>query len=197
VTVAPLVDIPASLARVAEQNDPNRMQKLAEDLDRYAAVIAADHPDVVVECGTARGGSACWFAARGVDVVTIDITPLADAAKSCSPRVTWLIGDSADPTVAGMVAGMVGGRRTMVVLDSDHAAGHVAAEIGLYGPLVTVGCHLVVEDGIIRWLPGWPPGPLDAVEALLDGSPQWERDTATEELSPVSMYPGGWWVRRA
>ena len=81
-TVAPLVDIPASLARVAEQNDPNRMQKLAEDLDRYAAVIAADHPDVVVECGTARGGSACWFASHGLDVVTIDVTPLADAAKS-------------------------------------------------------------------------------------------------------------------
>jgi cephalosporin hydroxylase len=197
VTVAPLIDLDASLARVRDQYNSHVMQKLPEDLDRYVTVIAADRPDVLVECGTGRGGSACWFAAQGVEVVTIDIADRAAEVKGCSPQVTWLVGDSADPALAGMVAGMVVGRRVMVVLDSDHAAGHVAAEIVRYGPLVSPGCHLVVEDGITRWMPGEPPGPLDAIELLLDGDPRWARDSKTEQLSPVSMYPGGWWVRRA
>lgn len=198
--LAPLVDIEASVASVLRQftrTEQPRMTKLSEDLDRYRAVIAADAPEVLVECGTQYGGSACWFAGLGVDVVTVDISPLADAAKSCSPRITWVIGDSADPDVATMVRGFVGGRRAMVVLDSAHTAEHVAAEIGLYGPMVTPGCHLVVEDGIVRWLPDNALGgsPLDAIEKLLVGSPDWRRDEVTEAMSPVSMYPGGWWVR--
>jgi cephalosporin hydroxylase len=192
-----LVDIEASLAHVDAQYANPTITKLPQDLDRYRAVIAADRPEVVVECGTQFGGSACWFAALGVDVVTVDIAPQADAAKSCSDRITWVVGNSADPSVAGMVRGFAEGHRVMVVLDSDHSAKHVAAEIRLYGPLVTPGCHLVVEDGICRWLPlfNQSGSPLDAVEELLAGNPDWIRDEAVEALSPVSMFPGGWWTR--
>lgn len=191
----PLVDIPASLARVGAQRRGDII-KLPEDLDRYRAVVAADRPDVIVECGTWHGGSARWFAGLGVDVVTVDVISRPFAYHG--DGITWLVGDTADPATAARVGALVAGRRVMVVLDSDHSPAHVAAEIGLYGPMVTAGCHLVVEDGIVRWMgdTGYDGSPMDAIEALLADDPRFERDEATEALSSTSMYPCGWWIRR-
>ena len=197
-----LVDVEASLARLPGQYAFPGMLKLQEDLDRYQAVIAADKPDLLIECGTWHGGSACWFAALGPDVITIDVSPLNFGADD---RVTQIVGDSASPEVAARVAVAAAGRRVMVSLDSDHSAAHVAAEIGLYGPLVSPGCHLVVEDGSIAWMDArmrdmhgnhGEGSPMDAIEELLDGNPEWERDVATEQMSAVSLYPAGWWIRR-
>jgi cephalosporin hydroxylase len=95
--------------------------------------------------------------------------------------------------------------RVMVVLDSDHSAAHVRKEIELYGPLVTPGCHLVVEDTIFGYgtsglrdqhFPGGLDGsPLDAVAELLAGNDEWSRDIAIERANPVSSNPAGWWIR--
>ena len=189
--ILPLIDVEASLALIESQVRGD-MIKLPEDLRRYERVITADQPDVIVECGTFRGGSARWFHALGLDVVTIDVTTHPDATGD---GITWIVGSSTDPVIAGRVAALVAGRRTMVVLDSDHSAKHVEAEIRLYAGLVTPGCHLVVEDGICRWM-GWPNSPLDAIELLLVPDPRFERDEITESMHAVSMYPGGWWIRR-
>lgn len=192
----PDVDIGASLARVGEQYRGD-MLKLPEDLDRYSHVIAADRPEMIVECGTWRGGSARWFAAIGVDVVTVDVESQPEAGYG--ERITWIIGGSTDPDVVARVTVLAGPRRCMVVLDSDHSAEHVAAEIEAYGPLVSPGCHLVVEDGIIRWMPknaGYAGSPMDAIEDRLASDPNFERDEVTEAMHPVSMSPCGWWKRR-
>lgn len=200
--LAPLIDIGASLARVGSQYYFPDMLKLPEDLDRYRAVIAADGPDLLIECGTRHGGSALWFAAQGPEVITIDVSALTFGPGA---RVTQITGDSASAEVAARVAEAARERRVMVSLDSDHSAAHVAAEIRLYGPLVSPGCHLVVEDGLIAWFPAsmraahgntGEGSPLDAIGQLLDGSPEWERDTATEQMHPTSLYPAGWWIRR-
>jgi cephalosporin hydroxylase len=188
-------DVEASIAATYRQTAEGAV-KTVEDLDRYRLVIEATRPDVVVECGTFRGMSAVWFVAQGVDVVTIDRTP----CETLHPRIDFLIGDSTNATIVAQVADLVAGRRTMVVLDSDHHAEHVRREIIRYGPLVTSGCYLVVEDGIVRFpCPHlWPigvPGPLDAVEDLLVDDPAWVRDVAVEGLYPVTMSPLGWWRR--
>lgn len=191
----PLVDIPASLLRVGAQQRGDII-KLPEDLDRYRVAVAAGRPDVIVECGTWHGGSARWFAGLGLDVVSVDVASRPFAYRG--DRITWLLGDSADPVVAERVATLSAGRRVMVVLDSDHSAAHVAAEIGLYAPMVSPGCHLVVEDGIVRWMPdtGYDGSPLDAIEELLADSPDFARDEVVEAMSATSMYPCGWWIRR-
>jgi cephalosporin hydroxylase len=195
--LAPAIDIPRSLLSVGAQQNGD-MIKLAEDLNRYIHVIRADDPEVVIECGTWHGGSARWFASMGLDVITIDSVP--HPAAQGGSRITWLTGNSVDPALAERVAGLIAGRRTMVVLDSDHSADHVVAEIKLYGPLVTPGCHLVVEDGIVRWMAnhaGFCGSPLDAIERCLPLDAAFERDEATEAMFPISMYPCGWWIRRA
>lgn len=127
------------------------------------------------------------------------------AASTTRGRVTRVIGNSADMWAAAHAAGLVADRRCMVSLDSDHSAEHVAKEIALYGPLVTPGCYLVVEDGIFGYatktlryshgLGDMVGSPLDAIEKHLEGNPDWSRDVATERLTPITHHPAGWWVR--
>ena len=186
------LDLAACLEATGRQNAEGAI-KVWEDLDRYRALVEATRPDVIVECGTYEGGSARWFRSLGPDVVTVDIEPVT----TDDPATTVVTGSSTDPAVAGMVQGLTEGRRTMVVLDSDHSAAHVAAEIAAYGPMVSPGCYLVVEDGIVRWMSNhpWTGSPLDAIEELLVDSPDWQRDEVTEAMHPVSMHPAGWWRR--
>jgi cephalosporin hydroxylase len=176
-----------------------------EDLHRYERVINATQPDLIIQTGTAVGGSAMWFACNwisydGPHVLTIDIDgqrihPDVRAAA----KITVLDGSSADPGVAARARSHADGYdKVMVVLDSDHASSHVREEIRLYAPLVTPGCYLVVEDGLYDLAPDGPfkPGPLDAIQACLADNRAWERDTEIEALEPVSMYPAGWWVKK-
>ena len=187
-------DVAASLAATGRQNADGAV-KVAEDLARYEVIIASSKPEVIVECGTWLGGSTAWFADRVPSVITIDIEP---RLRPEVPNITWMVGDSIHPDMVALVAAWVGGRRAMVVLDSAHDAEHVRREIELYGPLVTPGCYLVVEDGIARWMDEpYPGSPLDAIESELVDNDDWQRDTATEAMHPVSMHPAGWWIRKA
>ena len=169
--------------------------KVTEDLERYGKAIAATKPEVIVECGTNTGMSAVWFAQRIPEVITIEL--LSDEVTAELPNnVNLIIGSTVDLEIINKVTEIVGDRKCMVTLDSDHSADHVRREIELYGPLVSPGQYLVVEDGILRWLPSWYIGnPLDAIETHLIGKLGWRRDTELEALSPVTLYPAGWWVK--
>jgi cephalosporin hydroxylase len=199
------IDLQASIESLAGNAHVNGdMLKLPADLDRYRQIIDATRPDVIVETGTRTGGSARWFADLGVDVVTVDLHEVV-IPEAYKTRVTQVVGDSADPSTLYRVAALVGGRRTMVSLDSDHSGPHVAAEIGAYGPLVSPGCYLVVEDGIFGHAPDalraqhgladMVGSPLDAIAELLVDAPGWSRDVAIERTSPISHHPAGWWLR--
>lgn len=181
------------------------MWKSAPDLARYARIVEATRPEVVVETGTRWGGTAAWFADTfGVDVITVDV---ADApAIRDWPRVTAVVGSSIDPEVVARVGELVAGRRCMVTLDSDHHFAHVQAEIRAYAPLASVGCYLVVEDALGDLVPAEEArrfgaripeegGALPAIVAELAGRPEWVRDLDVEGMDPVSHSPYGWWRR--
>jgi cephalosporin hydroxylase len=206
------IDVEASLAAMSNQGvllaDVPAMKGL-EDLRRYAAIIRRTGPDLIIQTGTAVGGSALWFATGGFalrfanggpDVVTIDTDPSPiHPTVRASEKVTILTGSSTDEDIVASVQAIAAGyANVMVVLDSDHSSSHVRREIEVYGPLVSPGCYLVVEDGIYDLAPDGPfkPGPLDAISACLAGSPDWNRDPDIESLEDVSMYPGGWWVKK-
>lgn len=188
------------------------MWKIGADLDRYATVIKATRPTVIIETGTHKGGSARWFA-RQPDVslvISVDIEParrLPTNAGEDDAEMVFVYGDS---TALGTVQTVHGhlheSDRVMVVLDSAHTAEHVLREIELYAPLVTPGCLLVVEDTIFHWATpeqwaaygfGNPADgtPLDAVAETVHGSPLWERDLNIEGLHELSHHPAGWWRR--
>jgi cephalosporin hydroxylase len=119
--------------------------------------ICDDDVDFVIECGTYRGGSAFFMASifdllgRG-HIVTIDIEPLADYTH---PRVTFLKASSIDPETIATLRQLMdkhNAKRPLVVLDSDHSADHVLAELRAYSDLVPVGGYIAVQDGVIDQL---------------------------------------------
>jgi len=168
------------------------------DLWVYQELIYAVKPDLLIETGTYRGGSAYYFASlfdllQQGEVVTIDIDELPD--RPVHPRITYLTGSStADDMVAHVRARSLGKHTVMVVLDADHTEAHVRRELDLYSPLVTPGSYLVVEDTCVNGhpvLPDFGPGPMEAVEHFLATSVDFEADKNMERHL-VSFNPGGW-----
>ncbi len=160
-------------------------------------------PELIIETGVRFGGSILYWAslcvATGVGrVVGIDIT-MKDVHPTVPkhPRVKLITGASTSPSVVGMVRKLAKGKRTMVVLDSDHTREHVLAELKAYGPLVTPGCYLVCEDGNVNGHPVRPdygPGPGEALESFLSESSGWEVDRSREKLL-MTFNPGGYLKR--
>jgi cephalosporin hydroxylase len=153
--------------------------KTPQDLWVYQEIVVETRPDVIIETGTFRGGSALYLATvcDALDhgrIVSIDLR--LPPGRPDHDRIDYLEGSSVDPRVVDRVRARVGdGERVMVLLDSDHSRDHVLAELRAYGPLVSDGCYLIVEDTNVNGhpvVPHWGPGPMEAVEAYLtEGAP--------------------------
>lgn len=174
-----------------------RTMKSPMDMRMYQEILTETKPDLVIECGTASGGSSRYLASlfdllgRG-EVVTIDIK--ARPGQPNHPRINRLIGSSVDPAILAEVLRRATGRRTMVILDSDHAATHVSAELEAYRRLVSPGCYLIVEDTNVNGHPVVPdhgPGPMEAVEAFLPGAPEFAVDRDRERFM-LTLNPRGY-----
>lgn len=194
------------------------MWKHTDDLLRYAEIIRATQPRVVIETGTHTGDSARWFANwPSVElVITIDITGVSWKTGVDNGKIHRLIADSVAPSTVATVGNLVerhalrdvygAPSRVLVSLDSDHSRDHVRREIEAYGPMAGNGGHLVVEDGVLAWLStrtqvehnihGRYRGTvLEAIEesaSMLDRM-GFTRDLDIETMTPVTMHPAGWW----
>jgi cephalosporin hydroxylase len=167
------------------------------DLWVYQEIISETRPELIVETGTYRGGSALFLASMcdllgSGEVVSIDIEPLREDYPQ-HPRVTYLGGrSSTDPDVVAEVRVRASGRTTLVILDSDHSQGHVEAELEVYAPLVPVGCYVIVEDSNIgRIRKDLLPGPLEAIETFLAGTDAFEIDREREKFL-ITFNPSGY-----
>ena len=141
--------------------------QLPEDVLRIQEVIATVQPDVIVETGVAHGGSLVFYAtlckalSRGRVVgVDVEIRPhnrRAIEAHVLAPLITLVEGSSIEPGTIATVRGQIGkDDRVLVVLDSNHTAEHVLAELRAYAPLVTEGSYIIVADGVMQDLVGAP-----------------------------------------
>jgi cephalosporin hydroxylase len=172
------------------------------DLWIYQEIIHELQPDLIVETGTAYGGGAlylsdlCDVVGNG-HVVTIDITDRAGAVSH--PRLTKVLGSSADPAVRDRVLAEAPARGTvMVILDSDHTEDHVLAELRLWADVVTPGSYLIVEDTNINGHPVFAefgPGPAEAVARFKRERPEFSADPSREKLL-LTWNPGGY-LRRS
>jgi len=173
-----------------------RTLKSPLDLWTYQEILVETRPDLVVECGTRFGGSAYYIASL-LDlighgrVVTVDIDAMA--GRPVHPRITYVHGSSTDPAIVAGVRAAADGKRVMVILDSDHAAAHVAAELAAYHDLVTIGCYLIVEDTNVNGHPVRPdfgPGPMEALDAFLAGRDDFVSDLDRERFL-LTLNPRG------
>jgi tRNA (mo5U34)-methyltransferase len=179
------------------------IQKHPFDLMMMQEIIWETKPQLIIEAGTNRGGSALFFAhlldAIGAgEVLTTDVMVLPD--RPIHPRIRYRSLSSISGAFLGeatAAASMV--ERTMVILDSDHGRDHVRAEMALLGPLVTTGCYLIVEDGCVNGHPtagDFGPGPLEAIEDFLASRTDFEVDHSRERLLST-FNPSGYLRRRA
>ena len=167
------------------------------DLWVYQEIVVETKPDLIVETGTYRGGSAYYLATiceliGAGEVVSIDIEPMREDYPQ-HPRLTYLAGrSSTDPDVVAEVRERAAGRRTFVVLDSDHSQAHVEAELAAYSPFVPVGCYIVAEDSNIGQIrPDLMPGPLEAVQTFLGQTDEFEVDREREKFL-ITFNPSGY-----
>ena len=182
-----------------------KVLKCPTDLWIYQELLHRLRPDLIIECGTAHGGGAYFFASildllGAGSVLTIDYFGAKTfPAQPQHPRIEYMVGDSTSEHVLTTVRERAGAAtHVFVVLDSDHRQAHVAAELEAYAPLVTSGSYLVVEDTNVNGHPVVPehgPGPMEAIEAFLPHHPEFQRDADCEKFF-MTFNPGGFLRRQ-
>jgi cephalosporin hydroxylase len=172
------------------------------DLWIYQELIASLKPQLVIETGTAFGGSALFLATvcdavGSGEILSIDSEPRAGRPRH--DRVSYLVGSSIAPETLARVAEHVRGKApVMVILDSDHSRDHVLAELRHYADFVTPGSYLVVEDTNLNGHPvvaNFGPGPMEALREFLGEREDFTPDAEQEKFF-LSFNPNGY-LRRA
>jgi cephalosporin hydroxylase len=174
------------------------------DLWVIQETIAEVKPDLLIECGTNRGGSSLFFAnlfdlmGKG-SIITIDIEKLHNLSH---PRITFLIGSSTSQDIVDAVRQRAAASQgpVMVILDSDHSQQHVKHELECYAPLVTPGSYCLVQDGVIdkmRVYRSSRPGPLPAIYDFLQTTNYFEIDEELSKRFIISHHPKGWLKRKS
>jgi cephalosporin hydroxylase len=159
-------------------------------------IIFETKPTLIIETGTAMGGSAMFYATLldqiGTGrIVSIDIQDKKSGMglpEFKHKRVSFIKASSVDPITIKKVKSMIKPKdRVMVFLDSDHSTEHVLKELNLYGPMVTLGCYMVVDDTNLGGhpvmnasVPG--PGPYAAVEEFLKNDSSFEIDPSRHKF---------------
>jgi cephalosporin hydroxylase len=186
--------------------------QMPDDIVAMQEIIWETRPQVVIETGFARGGSAILYSSilqlmgeGRVVSVEIDIREHNRRAVEEHPlgeRVDFVEGSSTVPDTVDRVRALIpDGARVMVVLDSNHTHQHVLDELRLYGPLVTEGQFLVVSDTVVEDIPPqthrpreWGPGnnPKTALEEYLRETDRFQPDPWINGKVLISSSKGGY-----
>ena len=176
-------------------------QQCPLDMWVYQELLAELKPDLLIEAGTYKGGSAYYFASifdllnRG-RVITVDIEDVPD--KPNHGRITYLRGSSTSDEILDEIKRLIQpGEKVMVILDSDHHKPNVLEELRRYSPLVTSGSYIIVQDTHFNGhpiLPKFGPGPMEAVEEFLKTTSDFQPDRSREKFG-MTFNPGGFLKR--
>jgi cephalosporin hydroxylase len=186
--------------------------QMPDDIVAMQEIIWATKPQVIIETGFARGGSAVLYSSMltllgdgHVVSVDIDIREHNRRAVEDHPvgsRVRFVEGPSTAPETLQLVRGLVpNDARVMVVLDSNHTHEHVLEELRAYGELVTEGQYLVVSDTVVDEIPrqthrprAWGPGnnPKTAVQEFLQRNTRFQADPWFNKKLLMTSSRGGY-----
>ena len=178
-------------------------------------------PDLIIETGIARGGSAIFYSSllelnalcggpQDAQLVAVDIdirdhNREAIEAHPMAKRVTMIQGSSVDAAIVEQVRRHAEGKaRVLVCLNSNHTHDHVLAELRAYAPMVTLGSYCVVFDTLVEDLTEeaigdrpWSKGnnPMSAVRAYLQENGDFEIDAERHGKLQVTVAPEGYLKR--
>jgi len=144
------------------------------DYVTYQMILDEVKPDLIIEIGTNKGGSALYLAdlmelmGKG-QIHSIDINDEAFDLVKKHPRIKlftegWQKYDLDHAKNFETI---------LVIEDSSHEYENTLQAIQRFSPLVSKGSYLIVEDGILNIL-GWGKsfggGPLKAIKEFLDAN---------------------------
>jgi cephalosporin hydroxylase len=182
--------------------------KSVADMWNYQEILVELKPSLVIEFGTNQGGSALFFATimrqigEPFKVLSVDIThgPLDPAARR-DADILFVESRSTVPAIAEHIRRLKTEfpGKIFAILDSDHSMNHVLAEMKLLRPLLSAGDYLIVEDSMLNGhpnLPGWGPGPYEAIEAYEQEFPNdYTHDMERENKFGWTFAPNGFLIR--
>lgn len=177
------------------------------DMWMMQELIVELKPDIIIETGTYKGGSAIFFASilENINpygkVITVDINPQIKADLNLTPlleRIEIIKGNSISPAVIRAISNLIKTKDiVLVTLDSLHTKHHVLTEMRLYSRFVSVGSYLIVQDTNLNGHPvrsNFGPGPMEAVEEFLEENDNFVIDRSKEKYF-LTFYPSGWLKR--
>lgn len=172
--------------------------KYPNDIVATQEIIWSVQPDLIIETGIAHGGSLMLSASMleiigrdgivlGIDIDIREHNLQEILNHPMSRRIQMIEGSSISKDIIEQVRSVAKNRKkVMVFLDSLHSHAHVAAELELYAPLVSVGSYLVLPDTFIEYFPKgyfskdrpWDVGdnPMTALREFLAKNDQFEID---------------------
>lgn len=190
-----------------------------QDMVAMQEIIWDTQPDLIIETGVAHGGSLMMYAGlqrmmaiENALTVGVEIDLRQHNRNALESHPMWsgiqiVDGSSvAEATLTTLRDLVRRHKRTMVILDSLHTHDHVHQELQLYGPLVTPGCYLVVQDTHVDELPDalwkdrpWKAGnsPMSAVKSFLAEDNGFEVDLEIEAKLMITCARNGWLRKRA
>ena len=186
-----------------------------EDLIAFQEIVWRTKPDVILECGVARGGSLLFWCSMleltgkapkviGVDIAIHEHTRRALSESKYSDEIILIEGDSSSQQTLGKVLSCIGpSEKVMVVLDSNHTEEHVSRELDIYANVVSEGHYLLVLDTVIEFLERdpsrpWGPGesPWTATQKFMKTRDDFENDKQLESKLTFTAAPNGFWRRK-
>jgi len=176
------------------------LRKLPGDCLAIMKLLHRCRPRVVVELGSALGGSslmiASWAEHLGLEeIVSVDIQ---DVPRPSHPLIKFIVGDSSSPDIVQKVHDLVAGRPCSLILDSNHLATHVLQELELYHDLVGKGQALIVEDTLVDVLNfkkfRGAGGPLRALKEFLPRHPDFVEAEGIEPYVTTNFF--GYLIRK-
>ena len=177
------------------------IKKLPFDTWMYQEILYSLKPDLIIECGTYKGGSAFYMATLcdligSGSIVTVDIVDFPN--KPAHPRITYLTGSALDESIIKQIENFASDKKTvLVILDDDHTRDHVLKEMQVYQTFVTIGSYMIVEDSNVNGHPVYPefgPGPFEAIEAFMKETDRFLIDKSMEKYY-ISFNPNGYLKR--
>jgi cephalosporin hydroxylase len=182
--------------------------KSVSDMWNYQEIIYNLKPSLIVEFGTAKGGSALYFSTilKMVNpesrVVSVDVNSegIEERVKRDS-HIELITSTSTDKKVENRLKELrdIYKGPAFAILDSDHTREHVLGEMELLRNVLAKGDYLVVEDGIVNGRPvlkGWGEGPLEALDEYFSKYPEdYTHDTGRENKFGFTFAPKGFLIR--
>lgn len=181
--------------------------KCPMDMLVLAEIVYQTQPDLIIELGSAQGGSALFladlqtlFISLNSRVIAVDDRDVFHPVMPSHPRIVTVRGRSTDPeTVKRLSKYREKHRRCMVLSDSDHSYETTLVELETYAPMVTPDCYFIVEDTNIGMHPinkrPEEDSPIAAVRKFLSRHPEFQADRSREQFQ-LTFNPQGFLLRQ-